>query len=230
LHRQAEASVPCSACEETDRTERGASGSERAQDAPSGSASAAPTTSAPATPPARPTSEDVWGLLVTRSMCGCKAGIRDDIDWANEAGGTYAACDTPANATNVAVEACFDAAHPTATVVASTSSSGTVTLPAPSSDPCERISQKASFVHETMHARHTDDMARARGPAFFAAWRALAGDPDRLNKLRVTFPAEVAAHLAQWRSGHDLAQDEANSYRWQRRFLVDALAALNRIC
>ena len=105
-----------------------------------------------------------------------------------------------------------------------------MTLPPPSADPCQRIRDKATFVHETMHSRHADAMARARGTAFFAAWQALAGDPDRLNKLRVTFPAEVAAFESQWNDGHDWAQDEVNSYRWERRFLVDALAALNRIC
>ena len=36
-------------------------------------------------PPARPTSENVWGFTVTRSMCGCRAGLRRDIDWANTA-------------------------------------------------------------------------------------------------------------------------------------------------
>lgn len=163
-------------------------------------------------------------------MCRCRAPLRDGIDWANVAGATYAACDTPANASGTDVEACFDAAHPGSTVVASTSSSGAITMPAAPTDPCERISNKATFVHETFHARHTDDIARARGPAFFAAWRRLAGDPDRLDKLRVTFPTEVAAFEAQWNNGHDWAQDEVNSYRWERRFLVDALAALNRIC
>lgn len=172
----------------------------------------------------------MWGLLVTRGMCGCRARLRADINWANAAGATYASCDTPANVTATDVEACFDAAHPSATVVATTSPSGAITLPPPSADPCERIANKATFVHETMHARHTEAMARARGSPFFAAWLARAGDPDRLDKLRATFPAEVAAFEAQWNDGHDWAQDEVNSYRWERRFLVDALAALQRIC
>lgn len=218
--RRAVSRQSCPACEAEER--RRPAPTSRAD---TGSPSSGTGTSAP--PPA---SEDVWGLLVTRSMCGCRARLRSDVDWANTAGATYASCDTPANPTATAVEACFDAAHPSATVVATTSPSGTITLPPPSADPCERITRKATLVHETMHARHTEAMAKARGTAFFAAWRALAGDPDRLDKLRAPFPAEVAAFEAQWNDGHDWAQDEVNSYRWERRFLVDALAALHRIC
>ena len=181
-------------------------------------------------PTSPPVSEDVWGLPITRSMCGCRQRIRDGIVWANTARATYAACDTPANPTSSDVEACFDAAHPGSSVVASTSPSGTITLPPPSADPCDRIENKASFVHEIMHSRHTDVIARAQGSAFFREWRRLAGDPDRLDKLRPTFPAQVAAFEARWEDGHDWAQDEVNSYRWERRFLEDALAALNRIC
>jgi len=177
-----------------------------------------------------PTSERVWGLPVTRSMCGCRQQVRNGINWANTAAATYAACDIPANPTNVDVEACFDAAHPGTTVAGSTSASGTITLPPPSADPCQRIDDKATFVHETMHARHTNDIARAQGSAFFREWKRLAGVPNRLDTLRATFPAEVAAFEAQWQDGHDWAQDEVNSYRWERRFLQAALAALNRIC
>ena len=183
-----------------------------------------------ATAPSRPTSEDVWGFLVTRSMCGCKQQVRDGIAWANEARETYAKCDTPTNATGTDVEACFDAAQPGSTVEATTSESGVITLPPPSSDSCQRIEDKVTLVHETMHARRADVMARARGTAFFREWQKLAGDPNRLDTLRPKFPAEVAVFEAQWNNGHDWAQDEVNSYRWERRFLEDALQALNRIC
>jgi hypothetical protein len=163
-------------------------------------------------------------------MCGCRQQVRDSISWANTAAATYAACDTPANTTSTDVEACFDAAHPGAVAVASTTASGTVTLPPPSANPCERIDNKASFVHETMHSRHTTDIARAQGPAFFSEWRRLSGDPNRLDTLRAAFPAQVVAFEAQWDDGHDWAQDEVNSYTWERRFLQNALSALNRIC
>ena len=232
----------CPACQAADEREgehqhdkrHAAASADRAQSVPDAGtlapASDAGSPAPAARAPVRPSSEDVWGLLINRSMCGCKGGLSAGIAWANEAATTYAGCDTPANTSGTAVEACFDAAQPTSTVVASTSPSGTMTLPAPSADPCERISQKATLVHETMHVRHADAMAQARGSGFFAAWRALAGDAQRLQKLQATFPAEVAAYRAQWQDGHDWAQDEVNSYRWERRFLVDALAALNRIC
>jgi hypothetical protein len=175
-------------------------------------------------------SEDVWGFRVTGAMCGCQPALRDAIDWANTAAGTYATCDTPANTTSTAVEACFDAAHPTAVVAGSTSSSGTMTLPPPTADPCESIMNRATFVHETMHSRHTDSIARRQGWRFFAEWRRLAGNPNRLSLLRATFPTEVAAFETQWHDGHDWAQDEVNSYRWERRFMEAALRALGRIC
>ncbi|TFH47379.1 MAG: DUF4157 domain-containing protein [ANME-2 cluster archaeon] len=181
-------------------------------------------------PAPRPSSESVWGLRITRSMCGCRQRVRDGISWANTAARTYAGCDVPANATGTDVEACFDAAHPTATVVGTTSSSGTITLPPPTADPCERIENKGTFVHETMHSRHTNAIARAQGTAFFREWRRLSGDPNRLDTLRATFPAQVTAFETQWNNGHDWAQDEVNSYKWERRFLVDTRAALNRIC
>lgn len=190
----------------------------------------APAAAVSAAPPPVPTSEDVWGLTVTRAMCGCRDRIRRNIAWANTAAATYAACDVPANPTSNEVENCFDAAHPTAVVVASTSSSGVVTMPPASSNPCDRIDIKATFVHEEMHRRSTEAIARKRGAAFYAEWQRLAGASDRIDQLRVRFPAETAAHLAEFHNGHEWAIDEVNSYRWERRFYEDALAALNRIC
>ena len=144
----------------------------------------------------------------------------------------------PANKTGTDVEACFKAREPTAVVVAGTSSSGTITG-ASGANPCtqtttgpacDRIDNKATCVHETMHARHTENIAQKQGYAFYTAWQKLAGDPDRTTKLKATFPKEVAAFENQWNDGHDWAQDEIHSYTWQRRFLEDALAALNRVC
>jgi hypothetical protein len=177
------------------------------------------------------TSENVWGLPVTRGMCGCRTSIRGDIDWANEAAATYASCDVaPGTAHGTDIEHCFEGAEPTAVVVAETSSSGTITLPPPAADPCGRIRDKATFVHETMHSRHVDAMARAQGTAFFHQWVLHRTDPDRLNTLRATFPTQVAAIETQFNDGHDWAQDEINSYRWERRFLEDCNRTLNRIC
>jgi len=187
-------------------------------------------TEVPKTGAPKPSSVDVWGLTVDHSMCGCKSQLRGSIAWANEAAATYAGCNTAVNKTGADVEACFNAAQPTSVVVASTDQSGTMALPAPSADPCQRLENKSSFVHETMHSRHADSMARAQSPAFRQAWNNLAGDPQRLDKLRLTFPTETAALDAQWNDGSDWAKDEVHSYTWERRFLTDALAALNQIC
>ncbi len=179
---------------------------------------------------ATPTSENVWGFQVTRAMCACRQQVRDEIISANTVGAAYAKCDIPANRTNVDVEACVHAALPATSVTGSTNSSGTMTLPSVSTDPCQQIDDRTTFVHETMHSRHTDAIARAQGSVFFQEWRKLAGDPNRLATLRPRFPAQVAAFEATWNDGHDWAQDEVNSYRWERRFLEDVRAALGRIC
>lgn len=199
---------------------------------------APPTTATPSTTPtaalsagpSAPTQVDVWGLQINRGMCGCKDAVRGSIAWANTAAAAYAACDTPANATGAAVETCFSGAQPTAVVNATTNESGVITLPPASANPCDKIDNKTALVHETMHARHQDTMAQALGAAFFHAWKALAGDPARLDKIRIRFPAETAAYEARWQSGSDWAKDEVHSYTWERRFLEDALRALNRIC
>jgi len=189
--------------------------------------------------PSRPTSENVWGFMVDRSMCGCKAGLTGQITWANKISGDYAACDVPANKTGPDVDNCVHLREPHSHPIAGTSSSGAISGEGGAPNPCtltttgpacDRIKHKSTCVHETMHARHTDDLARRQGAAFFAAWQKLAGDPDRTTKLRATFPTQVAAFETQWLDGHDWAQDEIHSYTWQRRFLEDALAALNRVC
>jgi hypothetical protein len=174
--------------------------------------------------------EDVWGLKITRRMCRCKSDVIDDMDTAKLFADAYNTCDTAANPTAFEVEDCFDAAFPSKTTVASTSSSGTKTLPPPSTDPCKQIVNKVAYVHETMHARHTDKLAKRQGKAFFADWRKLAGDKDRVDKLRPTYPVEIAAFESDWYDGHDWAQDEVHAYTWHRRFLHDVLRVLNRIC
>jgi hypothetical protein len=86
------------------------------------------------------------------------------------------------------------------------------------------------MVHETMHARYTENLAKSQGAAFYKEWQKLAGDDKRLDKMRAKFPAEVDAFEKTWHNGHEWAQDEVNSYKWERRFLESALAALGRIC
>lgn len=218
LRRRSANHGACSECEEKAR-------SGRAQTSGTGTS-----TSSSSVAVARRSSVNVWGLPVTRSMCGCAQTVRDDIAWANTAAATYTACNTVANATGTDVEACFKAAHPTAVVVAETDTSGVMTLPAASADPCQRIADKATLVHETMHSRHAADMARAQGPAFYAEWQRLRGDPAWATKMRVKFAGQVDAFLRQWDNGSDWASDEVRSYTWERRFLEDALRAINEVC
>lgn len=188
------------------------------------------TVAAPQANPGRVKRVNVWGLSVDKSMCGCRQQIKDDLSWSKTAADTYKKCDVPANRTGDDVEACFNAAHPSAVTVATTSSSGVVTLPAASQDPCQRISDKSTYIHETMHARHTEDIAKSQGSVFYKEWTRLAGDPDRLNKLRVRFPTEVAAHEKKFYEGHDWATDEVHSYTQERIFLGAVQTALGQVC
>jgi Domain of unknown function (DUF4157) len=182
------------------------------------------------TGPPPPTSEDVWGFKVTKAMCGCESDVIGFRDWTQEAEKTYKSCDKSTFTTYAEVEACFDAIHPGTTVGGATSASGAVTVAAPSMGPCEQIDQHGTSVHETFHLRYGESLAKSLGTAFLAEWTKLRGDPDRLNKLEPRFPVEVASFRAHWRSASEWAKDEQNSYRWERRFYVDVLTALKRIC
>lgn len=184
----------------------------------------------PPAAPSRPASESVWGFVVDSSMCRCQADIRDDIAESNSFRDVYRSCNRPGITTGDEVERCFEAAVPSSTVEAETSESGSVTLPPASADPCERLHQHSTRVHEHFHVQHGNSIARSLGPAFFAAWNSLRGVPDRLDRLRPRFPAQVAAFESQWNSASDWISTEVESYTWQRRFLTDALSALHRIC
>jgi hypothetical protein len=202
------------------------------------------------TAPATPTSERVWGFLVTRSMCRCQSDVQADIEFKNRMITAYQTCDVATNPDGDAVDACVDLLEPNTVTGAVTSPSGEITiepqsttpggaattttgdLPASGTptDPCERIVYRRRFVHEEFHRRHDNELARAQGTAFYTRWRELAGDPARMTTLETEFPTETAAFRAQRNSGHDWAQDEVRSYRWERRFLEAVQAALRRIC
>ena len=178
----------------------------------------------------KPKNENVWGLNVDGSMCKCMDTVKENIDWANTAADTYAACDIPANSDSVAVQDCFKKAHPSTAVVGTTSSGGVVTLPPASKDPCSIIDNKSTFVHEIMHFRHTKNLVKKQGDAFYQEWNKLKGDPDQKTKLAAKFPDKAKAFQADFHDGHDWATDEVHSYKSERRFLEDTKSALNRIC
>ncbi len=178
----------------------------------------------------RPTSEAVWGFIVDSSMCRCQADVRDDIAWENRASSVYRSCNRPGVTTGAEVERCFDTIEPGTTVEGETSESGEITAPPASLDPCESLHRHSVKVHEHFHAEQGSRIARSLGPAFYAAWNSLRGVPDRLDRLRSRFPAQVAAFESQWNTASDWISDEVESYTWQRRFSTDVLGALHRIC
>lgn len=210
------AGTRCAACERRHDRQAPAHGRQEGSAPPKGAAAGA--------------GVDVWGFRVDASMCRCRPNVREEIDWNNEAAATYRKCNTPANNNSVKVEACFKAAHPHSVESASTSASGAMDLPAPSADPCDRLLHRKSRVHEIMHSRQADAIARNQGPAFFRAWQGLAGKEDRINRLLDTMPGPAIAFVDQWTDGDDWAKGEIQSYTWARRFLQAALTALDRIC
>jgi hypothetical protein len=179
---------------------------------------------------ARPRRERVWGFWVNRRMCGCGTRLRDSINWANTARDTYRACDVSSYTTGTEVEDCFDRAHPGTVVAGETSASGDVTLPPPSRNPCQRIENRGTWVHETFHARQANRIARSLGRPFWRAWHRLRGTRNRLRRLRGRFPSEVTRFNSRWNSAREWVDGEVESYTWERRFLTDVRRALRRIC
>jgi hypothetical protein len=59
---------------------------------------------------------------------------------------------------------------------------------------------------------------------------AIAAVSALVAELQAELDAITAAFEARWQNGADWARDEVHSYTWEHRFLVDALAALNRTC
>jgi hypothetical protein len=182
----------------------------------------------------RPTSENVWGFLVTRSMCGCPPRIRSEIDWANQATGIYRSCDLSAFTTGTEVQNCFDTTAygpgPPPPPVAETSPGGEITGPAPAVTACDRVINRGTMVHEIFHARQADRIARSLSPPFLREWSRLRGTPNRLDVLRPMFPIETAAFDAQWNEARSWVRGEVESFTWERRFYHDVLRAFGRIC
>jgi hypothetical protein len=174
--------------------------------------------------------ERVWGFWVNRRMCGCERQVREGIRWANTARDTYRGCLRPGVTTGSQLEDCFKKVHPDTEIVGDTSSSGEITLPPASTNPCDRIENRGIWVHETFHARQANRIARSLGRRFWRAWYRLRGVKDRVDRLRGRFPDEVARFESVWNSASDWSEGEVESYTWQRRFLTDVRRALRRIC
>ena len=172
----------------------------------------------------------VWGFPVGRNMCGCHQDINEAIVNANHFRSEYQACNIPANKDADAVEACVDARNPGSTTEGETDASGNVTVHTPATTPCERITHRATRVHETFHRRQANSIARRVGGNFFRDWQTLRGNPRRLDILRSRYPGEGAAFDAIWDSRQDWVAGEVESYTWERRFLVDVRRTLREIC
>jgi hypothetical protein len=60
---------------------------------------------------------------------------------------------------------------------------------------CYRLIVRAAILrHETKHIEQFDEIAKSLGTQFFAEFKALQGDPERMEKLRKQFPKETAQY------------------------------------
>jgi hypothetical protein len=187
---------------------RAAGGPGRAQLQPGGPpAGGGPTT------PALGAAENVWGVPITARYCHCLAEMVRDARWARRVRDAYRACAPPVSSDVDAVESCVDAALPGA-VVAGTTTPGAaggggggglcpINCDRPPGD-CGYLSFRKCLVHETMHRRTCLDL-NGRFP--------VPADFDR-----------------EWNDPQAWVDDEVNSYTWERRFALDVVRALNRIC
>jgi hypothetical protein len=101
---------------------------------------------------------------------------------------------------------------------------------------CYRLIVRAAILrHETKHIEQFDEMAKNLGAQFLAEFKALQGDPERMEKLRKQFPKETAQYQK------DAVNKETVGPRRAARMEIEALnrelefygkvrAALDKIC
>src|SRR5262249_40998695 len=101
---------------------------------------------------------------------------------------------------------------------------------------CYRLIVRAAILrHETKHIEQFDEIAKSLGAQFFAQFKSLQGDPERIEKLRKQFPKETAQYEKE------AVNKETVGPRRAARFEIEALnrelefygkvrAALSMIC
>jgi hypothetical protein len=101
---------------------------------------------------------------------------------------------------------------------------------------CYRLIVRAAILrHETKHIEQFDEIAKGLGTQFFAQFKALQGDPERLEKLRKQFPKETAQYEKEAVNKETVgprraARMEIEALNRELEFYGKVRAALGKIC
>jgi hypothetical protein len=101
----------------------------------------------------------------------------------------------------------------------------------PATGPCVALRTRAMLVHEGQHLEQFDDVARSLGAAFFAEFKKLEGDPQRMEKLRTMFPNETTKYENRWQqSVSNNVHAETGAYTAERDFFTEIRTAWSQVC
>ena len=99
---------------------------------------------------------------------------------------------------------------------------------------CAPLLTWGTLVHESEHLEQFNRMAAKLGAAFFAEFRRLEGQEDRLEQLAKRFPKETAQYRAETQEANvtrnQAAAMETGSLQMEDAFYSEVKAVLDRIC
>jgi len=212
----------------------------------------------PKAPAMRPAEgELVEGFRVTPAMCYCKRSIDIEEKRAKKAIETFQSClvqertlDGLYTCAKIKVYGSKAAAEKAAQVPAgaeTSSATGAITWATEEEEKerikvlgheehCYRLIVRAAILrHETKHIEQFDEIATKLGAKFFAEFKTLQGDPQRLEKLREQFPKETAQYEKEAVNKETVgprraARMEIEALNRELEFYAKVRAAFGRIC
>jgi len=212
----------------------------------------------PKAPGMRPAEgELVEGFRVTPAMCYCIRSIAIEEERAKKAIGAFRSClvqertlDGLYTCAKIKVYGSKEKAEEAAQVPAAaetSSETGAITWATEEEEKerikvlgheehCYRLIVRAAILrHETKHIEQFDEIAKNLGAQFFAEFKALQGDPKRMEKLRKQFPKETAQYEKEAVNKETVgprraARMEIEALNRELEFYGKVRAALGKIC
>lgn len=212
----------------------------------------------PKAPAMRPAEgELVEGFRVTPAMCYCVRSIGIEEERAKKAIGAFLSClvqertvDGLYTCAKIKVYGSKQAAEKAAEVPAAaetSSETGAITWATEEEEKerikvlghqehCYRLIVRAAILrHETKHIEQFDEIAKSLGAQFFAQFKALQGNPERMEKLRKQFPKETAQYEKEAVNKETVgprraARMEIEALNRELQFYGKVRAALGKIC
>jgi len=193
----------------------------------------------------------VRGFAVTRATCGCTSEVTAREKGIGERIAAYTACGQRKDVRDpFALEACvrkkvfgaggasvpaLGTADPETSTVriadASELDLREKLLGEPATGPCLALRTRAMLVHEGQHLEQFDRIAKGLGKDFFAEFKKLEGDAQRMEKLRKKFPQETAKYESAWQeSVSNNVQAETESYKAELDFYTEVRSAWSTVC